>query len=182
MVIGDLDSISDKAREFYSARGVKILKDPCQESTDFGKGLGQLLSVLEPDGSGHRDILILGSISGRVDQGLGLLHEILRETTNNENLRLWLFSEQNVSFVLSKGHHTIETPLRTNALDYHFGVIPVYGPAVISTEGLRWDSKDWDTRMGLRVSTSNHVIAEAVQIVTTSEVLVTIELGSAVIA
>ena len=45
------------------------------------------------------------------------------------------------------------------------GILPIYGPATISTTGLEWDVKDWETRMGVQVSTSNHVAGERVEVV-----------------
>ena len=37
MIHGDLDSLRDDVREYYEARGVPVLRDRDQYSTDFGK-------------------------------------------------------------------------------------------------------------------------------------------------
>ena len=55
------------------------------------------------------------------------------------------------------------------------GLVPVYGPAVISTKGLEWDVEDWDTQMGGQVSTSNHIVAEDVEVQTTTPILFTVQ-------
>jgi hypothetical protein len=59
-----------------------------------------------------QDVIILGTISGRVDQGIGLLHEMYREAKSHcaesdAPVRLWLFSEQSVSFLLHQGRNVI---------------------------------------------------------------------------
>lgn len=70
----------------------------------------------------------MGSLGGRVDQGLGLLSEILREqraqdtdtrdgpyarndTVQRIPLRLYLVSASSVSFLLAPGHNTIAFPI-----------------------------------------------------------------------
>ncbi len=59
------------------------------------------------------------------------------------------------------------------------GIIPVRGPAVISTKGLEWDVKNWRTEVGGQISTSNHVRSEVVEIEVSEAVLFTVELAKA---
>jgi len=60
----------------------------------------------------------------------------------------------------------------------HVGIVPLQEPSRISTKGLEWDVTDWDTQMGGRISTSNHVLPETkvVEVQTTKDVLFTIAL------
>ena len=44
------------------------------------------------------------------------------------------------------------------------GILPIFGPAVISTKGLEWDVHGWRAEMGGDVSTSNHLVSEDVGI------------------
>lgn len=126
------------------------------------------------------DVVILGSIGGRVDQGIGLLHELYRGTKQHHppsvGSRLWLVSETSVSFVLRPGKNRIYNvgPNR-GVFRKKVGILPIYGPATITTEGLEWDVKEWETEMGGMVSTSNHVVADTVTIETDHYVLFTIE-------
>lgn len=76
IVHGDLDSLHEDVRKRYENQGVKISKDPDQYSTDFGKAIKKIREVSKERGQDVRDIIVIGSISGRVDQGLGLLHEM----------------------------------------------------------------------------------------------------------
>ena len=106
---------------------------------------------------------------------MGLLHEMIREETHDPNLQLWLFSESNLSFILRNSHNTIRGTLSSELFTENVGIVPVYGPAIITTSGLEWDVENWATQMGHQVSTSNHIKADEVHIQTNAPVLFTIE-------
>lgn len=171
---GDLDSISTNVQQAYTKLGVKITRDPDQYSTDFQKAVKRAFEV-DPH---VRDILVLGSLGGRVDQGIGLVHELYREHKRRVDTRIWLYSEASVSVVLEKGRSVLRTKLSEGLIRKHAGILPVYGPAVISTSGFEWDVKDWQTEMGGIVSTSNHVEQDLVRIDTDRELLFTVELAA----
>jgi len=176
IVHGDLDSLRHDVRDYYRDRGVSISRDGDQESTDFGKCMQKISSRVSS--SGTRDVLVLGTLGGRVDQGLGLLHEMIREETMHPTLRLWLFSESSLSLII-KAKETILRGLQASRVfTENIGLVPIYGPAVISTEGLEWDVKHWATHMGGQVSTSNHVKADRVRVETDAPILFTIEMAS----
>jgi len=125
----------------------------------------------------EQNIIVLCTLGGRVDQGLGLLHEMYREHKSNPDVRLWLFSECSVSFLLSRGINHISALTSSNFFTENVGIIPIFGPATITTTGLEWDVSDWPTSLGEQVSTSNHVVEDTVTIRTNAEVLFTIELS-----
>ena len=162
-------------RSYYVGRGVEVTQDPDQYSTDFGKAMVKI-SANNPATS-SRDVLVLGTLAGRVDQGLGLLHEMIREETKNSRIRLWLYSETNVSFILRGGHNIIKGALLSGHFTENVGILPAYGPATISTSGLEWDVQDWETQMGHQVSTSNHVKADEIHVYTNAPILFTIEIA-----
>lgn len=153
------------------------------------------------------DIVVYCSLGGRVDQGLGLLSELMREQINahqqsleqhTQDWHFWLASDRSLSWILEgpqrgSGHETQQHVLQLSAqgaklvfpsvFTRNVGIIPVYGPAQISTKGLEWDVTEWRTEMGGQVSTSNHVVSEdgVVEIWTTGPVLFTVELSAAMI-
>ncbi|KAF2109851.1 thiamine pyrophosphokinase-like protein 1 [Lophiotrema nucula] len=170
---GDLDSLRDDVREYYAVRGVEITQDHDQYSTDFGKAMNKIRAV--ESSSPQREVLVLGTLGGRVDQGLGLLHEMIREHKQNPTTRLWLFSERSVSFILGSRHNTLKGLKSEEVFTKYVGIIPIYGPAVISTSGLEWNVEAWDTSMGTQVSANNHVVEDEVKIDTNVPVLFTIE-------
>jgi thiamine pyrophosphokinase len=169
---GDLDSLNDSVRRQYEGIGVQVSKDPDQYSTDFGKAIKKVCERLPS----VRNILVLGSIGGRVDQGIGLLGELYREQKiRHSNVRFWLFSEASVSTILFPGTTIIHTLLSDGLITRNTGILPVYGPAKISTKGLEWDVQDWPTEMGGQMSTSNHIVSDSITISTNNHVLFTVE-------
>ncbi|CAK4032653.1 Thiamin pyrophosphokinase [Lecanosticta acicola] len=169
---GDLDSLRDDVRRYYEEHDVKVMRDPDQNSNDFGKCMAYIADGLPS----VQTVLVLGSLGGRVDQGIGLLHGIYREQKHQRpHLRLLFFSEGSVSMVIMSGTTTIHTPLGEGVIEENVGILPLYGKAVISTEGLEWDVRDWPTEMGGNVSTSNHIKADQVSIISDVDVLFTIE-------
>jgi thiamine pyrophosphokinase len=177
--VGDLDSIRSDVRNYYASHGTNIVKNPDQDTTDFGKAMTHLLDLKRSGQSRsqttYEDVFIVSSLSGRVDHAIGLLHGMLCEQQRDPALRLWLFSEISVTFVLHPGRNVIFLKEWQRYFTPSVGILPVYGEAVISTKGLEWDVKDWRTSLGTQVSTSNHIVAETVEVETDINVLFTLE-------
>ena len=188
-IVGDFDSLRIDVQSFYEKLGSEIVKDEDQYSTDFGKSLDHLRSVLSSNSifesrPANLEIIVLGSISGRVDQGIGLLGELYREAHRSQsNTRLWMVSESNVSWLLPPGNNILlgfDVTLSDDKMKIfapHVRILPLYGPSVITTKGLEWDVTDWETKMGANVSTSNHIIGNEVSVRTSEWVLFTVELA-----
>jgi len=165
--------LREDVRTYYADRGVEVTQDRDQYSTDFGKAMLKISS--QDSASTQRETLVLGTLAGRVDQGLGLLHEMIREENKDPNLRLWLFSETNLSIILRPKLNTFQGLIASGLFTENVGIVPIYGPATITTFGLEWDVDEWYTEMGHQVSTSNHVKRDEVLIHTNFPVLFTIE-------
>ncbi|KAF1912809.1 thiamine pyrophosphokinase [Ampelomyces quisqualis] len=173
VIHGDLDSLRDDVRAYYASHGVEVSQDHDQCSTDFGKTMHKISS--RTMAATQKDVLVLGTLAGRVDQGLGLLHEMIREEGKHSRLRIWLFSESSLSFILKRGHNMVQGLRSSRLFTENIGLVPVWGPSIITTKGLEWDVNDWHTHMGGQVSTSNHVKAEEVHVTTDAPILFTIE-------
>jgi thiamine pyrophosphokinase len=226
-----MDSIRPAVRAHYERLNVKVVLNPEQESTDFTKCINYLRSnqegilhaarlkglsaTMSKHDERNLDIVVMGGLGGRVDQGLSQIHHIytysqLRPDDDCRPLGdLFLVSEESISFMLREGRNTILTPggsklglklkkpdLQTNCpllnghsarqdaennenssyLAQHVGIIPIIGPAFISTSGLEWDVRDWKTEIGGQLSTSNHIRADVITIETSAPVLFTAEL------
>lgn len=182
---GDLDSLTPPVSDYYISKGVAVTHDPDQFSTDFNKAVRRVVSRAEVT----RDVIILGTIGGRLDQGIGLLSEMSREQIRFPHLKFWLVSEESISFILdsqqpqenpapepgAKVKHLIMGLKSRGVFTPNVGILPLWGPASITTRGLEWDVEDWPTEMGGQVSTSNHVMKEEVTIEVAGRVLFTIE-------
>ncbi|KAI3330385.1 thiamine pyrophosphokinase [Ustulina deusta] len=185
-IIGDLDSLADEARRYFSRS--RIIREAEQDSTDFAKAVRLARSE-----SRGRDIVCMGGLGGRVDQGLSQLHHLylFQQSPTYADGRMYLVSGESMSFVLKGGtRHRIrvrepdikvtDASRRVSGDPFakHVGIVPVGEPAVISTKGLEWDVQDWDTAFGTRMSTSNHVLpeTEVVEVQADKDVLFTIAL------
>ncbi|KAI9850712.1 MAG: hypothetical protein M1838_005203 [Thelocarpon superellum] len=192
VILGDLDSLLPQVRRYYERRGVQILHDHDQYSTDLTKCLKYIelhaaatIQAYNLDRSAERadalDVVIVGSMGKRLDQGFATLQGLIKAsqgTTPYIN-QIFLLSPENITFMLRAGMNRISTPLADLVLAESIGVLPLGGPATITTRGLEWDVLNWTTQFGGQVSTSNHVHADVVHIdlVQGDGVLVTIELA-----
>jgi thiamine pyrophosphokinase len=126
------------------------------------------------------NILCLGGLGGRVDQGLSQLHQLYKEQHDHgyRNGRIYLLTTEALTFVLLSGTHRIHVRDTTvpSVLGRHIGIIPLKEPSVITTKGLEWDVTDWKTEFGGQMSTSNLVREDVVEVTTTRDVLFTIDL------
>ncbi|KAF2663202.1 thiamine pyrophosphokinase [Microthyrium microscopicum] len=222
LITGDLDSITPSVRSYYESQHIPIIANGDQYSTDFAKAVKQARSLLRGDSVARsaafhappesRTIVVHGSLGGRVDQGVGVLHELLRETRVDKSMGVWLVTERCLCWWVGPGRSRIgglmamgekeeeedmelkedgqESKRKEDAMEdegdggkeerifkRHCGILPILGKAVISTTGLEWDVTDWETEMGGKVSTSNHVVSDEVTITTDQWVLFSIEIG-----
>jgi len=186
-IVGDLDSVEPDVQKYYEQRGVEISFDGDQYSTDLIKCLHWLRKHSDERntenhhaGTSDLDVVVLGGLGGRVDQGFSQIHHMYM-ALNNRNLlrgRMYLLSEQSISFVLEVGLNKIQCAENgePDIFGENIGIIPVGGPAVITTKGLEWDVQDWKTELGGQISTSNHIRADAIEIQSDKRVLFTVEL------
>lgn len=161
-IIGDLDSLSDEVAKHYQDKGVPVIRDPDQESTDFTKCLKWIRKTKVPERD--LDVVVLGGLGGRVDQGFSQIHHLYLATNSHELLggRIYLLSEQSLTFVLSDGSNAIS--IEPGFFEKHVGIIPILGPTSLTTKGLEWDVQDWHTEFGGQLSTSNHLRSTNIEI------------------
>lgn len=193
-IVGDLDSLTTQARQYFTtrARPARVIHDPEQYSTDFGKTVKWIRDSTKgtrgsSPSSAPVDIVAMGGLGGRVDQGLSQLHHLYLFQTSPAygEGRLFLVSGESVTFLLKAGRHRIHVRdgkggegRRGDVFDKYAGIIPVKEPSVITLRGFEWDVTGWETEFGGQMSTSNHVLpeTEAVEVETTKDVLFTIAL------
>ncbi|ROT36089.1 putative thiamine pyrophosphokinase [Sodiomyces alkalinus F11] len=181
-IVGDLDSLLPSVRAHYAslADPTHVIHDADQESTDFGKAV----SWIRARHPRCTDIVALGGLGGRVDQGLSQLHHLylFQPGPGYELGRVFLLSGQSLTFLLKPGTHRIR--VRDGGVGFfgkHVGIVPIGEPSVITTKGLEWDVENWETQFGGRMSTSNHILpdTQVVEVETTRGVLFTVALREA---
>jgi thiamine pyrophosphokinase len=126
VVIGDLDSLTRADRQQLDARGIEIQQFPRdKDETDLELALRFAIKA------GHREILIVGALGGRLDQTLGNLALLSDARLSTSDIRLDDGVEE-AFFIRS------HCEIRGRAADI-ISLIPWGGKVTgISTEGLRW--------------------------------------------
>ena len=196
-ICGDLDSVSAQVRAYYESMGVHIHFDSDQDSTDLDKCLHYINNLIniagatEPlsDGQLHSpapnllthgsSVAIFGSLGGRADQALALLHRLYKidlEESTSKLGDLYLILPDSIIFVLEKGRHVILTPVGPGCFDQHgVGIVPLDGrPVFVTSRGLKYEMSDWKAEFGVRISTSNSIVGNSVELETTGRVMFTI--------
>ena len=191
-ICGDLDSVFDDVKDYYQREGAQIIKDPDQYSTDFTKCLTHISSLPDktlrdklgntqspPSKADGLDVAVIGGLGGRADQAFSQLHQLFAASQDLSLVRgnLYLITTESIIFVLEKGLNRIYTPVSSDLLGENVGIVPLGRPSLITTRGLEWDVTDWATEFGGRVSTSNHIKSEIVEIETSERVVFTVELA-----
>ncbi|KAI5809077.1 thiamine pyrophosphokinase [Peziza echinospora] len=167
-ITGDLDSLLPTTETFYASQNVPILRDPDQDSTDFGKCL-KYISTLPINSSDI--ILVYNSLGGRVDHAFHTIHQL--HISAEQGQVIFAISEDGITFLLSKGGNVITLPHKV--FGPSCGILPVGGSSVITTHGLVWDVEKWETRFGGQVSTSNVLEDEVVKVETSERVVFTVQ-------
>ncbi|CAK7217598.1 thiamine pyrophosphokinase [Sporothrix bragantina] len=197
VIVGDLDSLLPPARQYFeteeAGHATEVVHDSDQYSTDFTKAV-----KLVRDRVAGVDVVALGGLGGRVDQGVSQLHHLYlfdeprREIFSGAYRMDWsddkgphgrtfLLTSDSLTFLLLPGHHRIHVREKLGDEEVfakHIGILPMQGPSVITTKGLEWDITDWPTEFGGQMSTSNHVLPETlvVEVQTNRAVVFTIAL------
>ncbi|KAI8906675.1 thiamine pyrophosphokinase [Entophlyctis helioformis] len=139
---GDLDSLRADVRQFYESKGIAVLKDPSQDTTDFQKCLEYLVQREQAEGSAAlKDLLVLGATSGRLDQTLASIATLFKiEKTR----RTYLVSNDSICWLLlptgsdlSRNAHQIF--VRKGFEGPCCGVVSLGYDAHCVTTGLKWN-------------------------------------------
>ena len=135
-VIGDLDSLSDQAKQVLE----NVLHPvPEQDTTDFEKLLSRISAPL---------IVALGFLGGRLDHSFAVLNAVARYP----EARLLLLSHEDACFLLPQGASAVDLPRGCRV-----GLLPL-GPARVTTQGLQWDLCDVTLSLTSQISSSNKAL------------------------
>ncbi|WVW86304.1 thiamine pyrophosphokinase [Kwoniella bestiolae CBS 10118] len=120
IIKGDFDSIREDVRSYYTSRGVKVIQDKDEYSTDLMKCIAEV-----PE---DYSLVLLGGLSGRVDQTvhtMSLLHKLHRE--------VYVLDGESFAWLLREiDHHTMGQTC---------GILPVgIDSARVKTKWLKWDT------------------------------------------
>jgi thiamine pyrophosphokinase len=151
-VIGDLDSLSQTARDTFVSLLCQINE---QSTTDFEKALTRVAAPA---------IIALGFTGGRMDHTLSVLSVMMRYPDKP----VILADPDDVSFLVPKGKSAFELPKGTRV-----SLMPV-APATVSVDGVVWPFPQTLMTMTGFTSPSNAAIGGDVTIQTDAPILVTL--------
>ena len=167
---------------------MRVHRDPDQYATDLSKCLKYInhwwrekypSKPEEPDTV--VDIAIFAGLGGRADQAFSLLHHLYMNAASHADAmesNIYLVADESIMFLLDSGSNRIHSPVSPGLFTPNVGIIPVGRRSIISTHGLEWDVENWPTEFGGQMSTSNHIVSEAVTVDATEPVLFTMEYSS----
>lgn len=169
LIVGDLDSLYDHVREYYSNQGCKVEQDDDQDSNDLDKALSAVQSLWNkqdlhesnnhnpssPQQIRRRKIYVYGAFGGRFDQEMASIHAMYRYASSD--FQILLYTDETVAFLL---HPNVKNEIRLrfhsqniqdNKCDENGNTINVgEGPTVglipiscscnsVLTSGLKWN-------------------------------------------
>ena len=153
VVLGDLDSLSDQARNAFADRLCPI---PEQATTDFEK---MVMRVSAPC------LLALGFTGGRLDHTLSVLNAMVRYPEQP----VVLVDEDDASFVAGAGRTMLELEVGTR-----ISVMPVGAARAVTLDGVMWPFEDQPMSLDGFTSPSNAACGGTVTLRTSDPVLVTL--------
>lgn len=140
IIIGDFDSITEKAINFYKKNGVKLLKISEQETTDFEKSINYGIS------KDFNDFIIFGAISERPDH-----------TFNNFSVAKRYYQKIKLLFIDTT--FEIEFIMKKIKFDYRknhtVSLLPFPFAEKVKTTGLKYRLNYEDLELGVREGTLN---------------------------
>ncbi|KAF7316884.1 TPK-B1-binding domain-containing protein [Mycena chlorophos] len=156
LIKGDLDSLRPDVRDFYAAQDVPIVCDSDQYSTDLMKCVAAI-EEMEAKESKRYDIVLLGGLSGRLDQTIHTLSYLFKLRKKRE--RVFAVTDDNVGWLLDAGEH--EIIIDHTVLGPTCGLLPVgIDSTILSTRGLKWNLTNHESSFDGLVSTSNHLVPD----------------------
>ncbi|XP_077480143.1 thiamine pyrophosphokinase 1 isoform X3 [Stigmatopora argus] len=142
--------------EFLMMRGVeqgcRLIETSDQDFTDYMKCLLIMLDEIKQRNLQVDAIVTLGGLGGRFDQTMATV-ETLHHALSMTQLPLLVIQGTNLAFMLRSGKHTLR--VNTGLEGDWCSLIPVGGPCLTTTTGLKWNLNNQVLQFGKLVSTSN---------------------------
>ncbi|CAG7731504.1 unnamed protein product [Allacma fusca] len=169
IVSGDFDSIKPEILTYVeNLEDVKVVRTPDQDETDFTKAFQILRSTYDDTTLPKTVVTLTSNKTGRFDQQMSTVSTLVK--TLETDLQVYLYDYKNLIFALRPNEER-DILLRTQLT---CGIIPIDGPTVMKTQGLKWDL-DGCYRFGDMISTSNETVLDTVKIQANRVFLFTLE-------
>ena len=131
-IVGDLDSINNDVREYFTKKGVEIIEIEDQNYNDFEK------SIICAMRKGWKSLAAVGVFGSRMDHTLASLSITLRQKKLNPHLDIFLMSTNSLMYLL-KPNQKYQMNFGKWISKKGVGLIPFGKVEYIETEGFRWN-------------------------------------------
>ena len=167
-----MDSARPEVIQHFQKLGVQVVESTDQDSTDLTKSLAQITHS-----DVKRDVVVYGSLGGRADQAFSQLHQLYLTSGDEacEFKDMFLVAGSGLIIVLRPGKHQVDIPVRKGGFSKYAGLVPLAGPANVSTDGFEWNLNGEELAFGKFISTSNHITSDEIVINTSSPIILTLE-------
>lgn len=146
VLIGDLDSSQEPF-----PKGVKVIRDPDQETNDLEKALNFILTT------DIENVIVLGATGLRIDQTLKNMSVLVQFDGRFSNIR---FEDQRCQILVAKHATEMSLPIGTA-----ISLFPMSGRVDgIITQGLMYALNDEPLENGVRDGSSNVVVSNPISI------------------
>ncbi|KAF7995542.1 hypothetical protein HCN44_006649 [Aphidius gifuensis] len=169
LIVGDLDSVSPNVLDKYEKLGVKIIKTPNQNLTDYSKALMEISAECKKRNTLIDAVYTFVETSGRFDHIMGIINTLYKsDKLINETETIINVASNSLTWLLKPGTHTIKIPEVLYNSNSWVGLIPFESKRnIVSTAGLKWNLDNSELEFGGMVSTSNSYDGSPEVIVTT---------------
>jgi len=121
--------------------------------------------------------------SGRLDQIMANIQTLFLAAECLYNIPIYLINSESITCLLEPGKHHIQLPHHSQQSDsddflskLHCGLIPMAGPTIVTTSGLKWNVTNEELKFGALVSTSNALLDKDIYIETDKPLLWTMDI------
>ncbi|EMG46455.1 hypothetical protein G210_3302 [Candida maltosa Xu316] len=189
-IVGDFDSLRPEVRSYYESKGSRVIHQAEQYSNDFMKciyciqlhyylrdedktwpedineenGIAQLWESLPGDKHKEVKIYVLNAVGGRFDQSIQSINQLYILNESTPNLSLFFITASDVIFLLKRGKNYVTYDDRFLFSKSGFpscGMLPLSNkPIILSSYGLKYDVREWTSKMMGYVSSSNSISGE----------------------
>lgn len=174
VIVGDLDSIRDDVREFYSKLGTTIIdQSHDQDTTDLHKCVLFIRDHTPELDKIQLKVLVVGALGGRFDHEAANIN-VLCAFANS--MRITLLTEETSVTLLPTGYaHEIHVDKSFEGP--HCGLVPIGAPSLSTTStGLHWNLDQTAMSFGSLISTCNIINDDVATVVSDVHLLWTTEL------